>query len=99
MVPDQSIDFLYDSSQCLSLLLQILLQELKLFHHPFKFPVFALGYVSLLPLVILFVAILGVVAVEELELVLEFFLDSLLNFLRILIAIPRYLLLQLLVVD
>ena len=99
MVPDQSIDFLYDSSQCLSLLLQILLQELKLFHHPFKFDVFALGYVSLLPLVILFVAILGVVAVEELELVLEFFLDSLLDFFRILIAIPRYLLLQLLVVD
>ena len=99
MVPDQSIDFLYDSSQCLSLLLQILLQVLKLFHHQFKFLVFALGCVSLLPLVILFVAILGVVAVEELELVLEFFLDSLLNFFRILIAIPRYLLLQLLVVD
>ena len=34
VVPDQSIDLLNDSSQCSSLLLQILLQILKLVHHP-----------------------------------------------------------------
>ena len=99
MVPDQSIDFLNDSSQCRSLLLQIRLQQLKLVHHPFKFLVFAPGCVSILRRVVIFVAILGVVAVEELELVLEFFLDNLLNLFRIFFAIPRYLLLQLLVVD
>ena len=99
VVPDQSIDFLYDFRQISSLTLQILLQRLKLVHHVYKFLVFTLGCVFLLPRVILFVAILGVVAVEELEFVLEFSLDSLLNSVRILFAIPRYLSLQLLVVD
>ena len=99
VVPDQSIDLFYDMSQCFSLILEIRLQRLKLVHHVYKFLVFLLGCVFLLLRVILFVAILGVVAVEELELVLEFSLDSLLNSVRILFAIPRYLLLQLLVVD
>lgn len=99
VVPNQSIDFLYDSSQYTSLILQIILQLLKLVHHVGKFPVFALSDLTLLWREVLFVVILVVVAVEKLELVLEFFLDHHLNFFRIFIAVLCYLLPQLLVVD